>query len=164
MADPFIGEIRLFSCNFAPDGWAICNGQMLQVKQNNALFSILGNRYGGDGKETFALPNLQGRAALHPGPGMKVGDTGGEEAHALTVTEIPPHTHPLTGGSDATTFNPVTNTPGTTGKNPYAVDAKETIHPNAIGTAGGSAAHPNMQPYTVLNYCIAVTGIYPMHN
>jgi microcystin-dependent protein len=166
MAEPFIGEIRLFSFNFAPTGWAMCNGQTLQVNQNQALFTILGNTYGGDGVNTFQLPNLQGRAVMHRQDGVyPLGSTGGEENHTLTANEIPEHTHEVTAGSDSTLVSPNGNVWGTDpGVLAYTNELNsEKLYMNTDGldTSGGSAPHNNMQPYTVVNYCIALQGIFP---
>lgn len=162
MAEPFVGEIKLFSYPFAPKGWALCNGQLLQIMQNQALFSILGTTYGGDGRATFALPDLRGRAPVHKGNSITLGQSGGEEQHTLTINEMPQHTH----------FPNATNQPGSTkiatgnvwGKattNTYAQQSNSTMDVAALTNNGGSQPHTNMQPYTVLNYCIAISGIYP---
>lgn len=168
MSEPFIGEVRPFSFNYAPKGWAQCNGQLLSIAQNQALFSLLGTTYGGDGRTTFALPNLQGRVPINPGTGMPAGSIGGEETHTLTINEIPAHTHQAQGGTGVDVTNPVNNTWGTPIVTPaitaYATTIDTTMNSAALGTSGASAAHPNMQPYTVVNYCIALTGIWPPRN
>ncbi|MGO4109345.1 phage tail protein [Paenibacillus sp. YAF4_2] len=165
MAEPFIGEIRQFPFNFAPKGWAQCNGQLLPIQNNQALFSILGVTYGGNGTNNFALPNLQGRVPIHPSGTVTLGQTSGEEAHALTVNEIPQHTHQAIGGSDATASAPGGKTWGTPPSvQPFAIAPNAVMSPQAIAPAGGSQPHSNMQPYTVLNFCIALTGIYPSRN
>jgi len=163
MAEPFIGEIRLFTCNFAPKGWAPCNGQLLSIAQNTALFSLLGVTYGGDGKTNFALPNLQGRTPVNPGNGVGYGEMGGEETHILTTAELPAHTHQAIGGSDGTTGTPLNNAWGTQGE-AYSPTANTAMAPNALGTAGENQGHPNMQPFGVVQYCIALQGIWPPRN
>lgn len=164
MAEPYLGEIRLFAYGHAPKGWAQCNGQLLSVQQNQALYSLIGRSYGGDGVTTFALPNLQGRVAVHSGG--QVGDVGGVEAYTLTEAEMPHHQHTVMG-----TSNPADNRQANDliwGANattkPYSAEINTQMSSNAIGHAGQSQAHPNMQPYEVLNYCIALQGIYPTRN
>lgn len=165
MAEPFVGEIRQFPFNYAPKGWAQCNGQLLPIQSNQALFSILGVTYGGNGINTFALPNLQGRVPVHPSDTITLGQTSGEEAHTLTVNEIPQHTHQAIGGSDATASTPGGKTWGTPpGEQSFAPAANAVMSSNAIASSGGSQPHSNMQPYTVLNFCIALNGIYPSRN
>jgi microcystin-dependent protein len=177
MASPFVAEIRIFPFNFAPQGWAFCDGQLLPISQNTALFSLLGTTYGGDGKSTFALPNLQGRAPLHPGqsPGGSLFDLGqqaGEEAVTLISTQIPAHSHFLNANNGAaTTANPVGgayaqgawNAPPNSGTvNIYTTAAPDTaLAPTAIAIAGSSLPHNNMQPYLTLNFCIALQGVFP---
>ncbi|XID90252.1 phage tail protein [Paenibacillaceae bacterium WGS1546] len=164
MAEPFIGEIRLFSFGIIPKGWAPCNGQIMQVNTNQALFTVLGNRFGGDGKDTFALPDLRGRTPVDVSPEYPIGTAGGEAAHALTVNEIPQHTHQAVGDSGAATLpSPSGNVWGTTAASRpiYASTSNVKLNPEAIGTAGGSQAHNNMQPYTAVSFCIALQGIYP---
>lgn len=165
MAEPFIGEVRAFPFGFAPQGWAQCNGQLLQIAQNQALFSILGTTYGGNGTTTFALPDLQGRVPIHTSATHNLGQVGGEETHTLTLNEIPQHTHQATGGSDATVNSAAGKTWGTSPNvTPYNTSANAAMSSTAISTAGGSQGHENRQPYTVVNYCIATNGIYPTRN
>jgi len=166
MAEPFLGEIRLFSWGIVPQGWAQCNGQLLQVTQNQALFTLLGNKFGGDGKTTFALPNLQGRVPVHPDGGtVSYAQAGGEALHTLTVSEMPNHTHQATGGSDGTQSNPVGQTWGTIStRTQYIATTNGAMGDSALQAAGGSQAHENRQPYLALNYCIATLGIYPPKN
>lgn len=174
MADPFVAEIRIFPFNFPPTGWAFCNGQLLPLSQNTALFSLLGTTYGGDGKSTFALPDLQGRAAMHPGqgPGLSLrdlGETGGEPTVTLLESEMPLHNHLAncrTGaGTNFTT--PVGNiwanaAFGRGGINLYNTGAASgTMSPFAAQPSGGSLPHNNLQPYLVLNFCIALQGVFP---
>ncbi len=165
MAEPFLGEIRSFAFGVVPAGWAACNGQLLQVNQNQALFTLLGNTYGGDGKTNFALPNLQGRTPVHVGSNIQLGQSQGEQTHALTVNEMPAHTHTASASTGAA------NKPSPLGnvwaipanRDIYASEAAVTMSPNAIATAGASQPHSNMQPYTTLSYCIAIQGIFPPH-
>jgi len=166
MAEPFLSEIRLFSFGFPPKGWALCNGQLLPINQNQALFSLLGTTYGGDGRVNFALPNLQGRASIHMGAGHTLGERGGEQAHTLSISETPTHTHSLAGSSVATGGNadPTGRFLGG-GNNVYHSPANLTsLTPGSIANVGGSQAHLNMQPFLVLNFCIALQGIFPSQN
>jgi microcystin-dependent protein len=168
--DPFVAEIRIFPFNFAPKGWAFCDGQLLPLSQNTALFSLLGTTYGGDGKSNFALPNMQGNAPMHPGqgPGLSLhdlGETGGSETVSLLESEIPSHSHNVTASSqDGTDNHPVANYPAQgVGINLY-VNAGTTpvaMNDNAIAPAGGDQPHNNMQPYLTLNFCIALQGVFP---
>ena len=169
MAEPFLAEIRMMSFNFAPKGWALCNGQLMPINQNQALFSLLGTTYGGDGRQTFGLPDLQGRVPTHTGGmGHFLGEKGGEQAHTLTISEIPTHTHTLNGSTtQASTNAPDTNTvlSGSTPQNIYAGAANlVAMAPNAIANVGGSQAHPNMQPFLTINFSIALQGIFPSQN
>lgn len=163
MSEPFLGEIRLFALNYAPKGWALCNGQMLPINQNQALFSLLGTTYGGNGQTTFALPDLQGRAPVHFGGSMNLGESAGEAAHILTTQEMPAHTHLVSAASAAANAVSPEGRVWAAKENSYApVDAPEyTMSPAALSSAGGSQPHSNMQPYQVLNFCIAMQGIYP---
>jgi len=161
MAEPFLAEIRLMSFVFPPKGWALCNGQLLPIAQNQALFSLLGTTYGGNGQTTFALPNLQGRVPIHTGNGHTLGETGGETAHTLSMSELPQHTHTVVAYDGVATSaipGPTAYLAGQSG-NPYG-----TV-PNLSGptpsSIGGSQAHTNMQPYLTLSYCIALQGIFP---
>lgn len=163
MAEPFLGEVRLMSFGFAPKGWALCNGQLLPINQNQALFSLLGTTYGGNGQTTFALPNLQGRTPTHMNPDA-LGAAQGEENHLLTQGEIPGHTHQLSGTSAAaTTLVPAANVLATA-TNLYGNPPATTLLPGTLLPAGGSQPHTNMQPYLVINFCIALQGIFPSQN
>lgn len=169
MSDPFIGEVRIFSGNFAPRGWALCNGQLLPISQNTALFSILGTTYGGDGRTTFALPDLRGRSPVHFGNELPLGSRTGAEAHTLSANELPAHTHGLQGLSDvANTTTPVNSLPaakGRGGRDIYATSGPtQDLHPQAIGVTGQGQPHENMQPFLTLNFIIALQGVFPSQN
>jgi len=171
MADPFVAEIRIFPFNFAPKGWAFCDGQLLPLSQNTALFSLLGTTYGGDGKSNFALPDMQGNAPMHPGqgPGLSLhdlGETGGSETVTLLESEIPAHSHSLgaVAGFNATNNDPTGGVPGKgdAGLNPYTPSGPSvTMAVTAIAPAGGDQPHNNMMPYLTLNFCIALQGVFP---
>jgi microcystin-dependent protein len=169
MAEPFLSEIRIFSFGCAPKGWALCNGQLLPINQNQALFSLLGTTYGGNGQTTFALPNLQGRAPNHFGNGFNLGQAGGETAHTVTMSELATHTHFLTANmavvdanNNATQGVPTSNYWANSGKSQYTTAASNAVMgPSAVTNVGGSQPHLNMQPYLVLNFCIALQGIFP---
>jgi len=150
--------------NFAPIGWALCNGQLLPINQNQALYALLGTSFGGDGVTNFALPNLQGRVPLHVENADSRGQTGGEETHKLTVNEMPAHTHQANAGSDFPSATAAGNIWGGNAITNYAPTANDSMSPNALASSGGDQAHPNMQPYLVLNYCIALEGIFPSRN
>lgn len=165
MAEPFLSELRIFSFSFAPKGWVQCDGQLLPINQNQALFSLLGTTYGGDGRVNFGLPNLQGRVPLHQGQGIILGDRSGEESHTLIQTEMPIHTHvPIASGPAAAT-TPSGNLLGKgTSVNFYDPNTTTSMHASTVSNTGGSQPHPNMQPYLVLNICIALQGIFPSQN
>lgn len=168
MAEPFLSEIRIMSFVFAPKGWALCNGQLLPINQNQALFSLLGTTFGGDGRVNFALPDLRGRTPIHVGSGHTLGERGGEQAHTLSIAELPTHTH---------VWNAV-NIPATTSNNNPTVTLSQSLQsnlysaasnlqamaPNAVSNVGGSQAHLNMQPFLTLSFCIALQGIFPSPN
>lgn len=167
--DPFVAEIRIFPFNFAPKGWAFCDGQLLPLSQNTALFSLLGTTYGGNGKSNFALPDIQGRAVMHhgQGPGLSLrdlGEIGGSETVSLLESEIPSHAHLInTGVADgpAETNSPGGQVLGITNRAVYATTQQDTMSPNALAPAGGDAPHNNMQPYLTLSFCIALQGVFP---
>jgi microcystin-dependent protein len=164
MAEPFLSEIRIMSFNFAPKGWAMCNGQLLPINQNQALFSLLGTTYGGDGRVNFGLPNLQGNVPIHTGSGFTLGEKGGEQAHTISIQELPTHTHVLNGtSSTGTLIIAAGNLLGTSPTQMYqAPDNNLTpMNPASISTVGGSQAHQNMMPFLVLTFCIALQGIFP---
>ncbi|HET9050306.1 MAG TPA: tail fiber protein [Candidatus Dormibacteraeota bacterium] len=164
MSEPFLGEIKLISWNFPPKGWTFCNGQLLPINQNQALFSILGTTFGGDGRQTFGLPNLQGRSPIHVGNGIALGELGGETTHTLNISEIPAHTHVPAGVSDtAAAVDPTGNVWGA-GRPVYSPAGGSAMNPASIGATGGNQPHENMSPYLVLNFIIALQGIFPSPN
>lgn len=169
MASPFIAEIIMFGGNFAPRGWAFCEGQLLPIAQNSALFSLLGTTYGGDGRVTFGLPDLRGRVPMHPGsgPGLstrKLGQKGGDETEQLTVAQIPSHDHAAkcsdTGTSAAAVGNYWSNDAGVSSAT-YAATQNNTMNADAIGDTGGSQSHNNVQPFLCVNFIIALLGTFP---
>lgn len=167
MSEPFLSEIKIVSFNFAPRGWALCNGQILPINQNQALFSLLGTTYGGNGQTNFALPNMQGRAALHWGAGFDLGQASGETAHTVTMQEMAAHTHFLQGTSNSTndSVNPGDNLPATLGSTIYGQATNlVSCNPGSIPAVGGSQPHTNMMPTLVLNFIIALQGIFPSRN
>jgi len=166
MTEPFLGEVRAMSFGYAPRGWAQCNGALLPISQNQALFSLLGTTFGGNGQTTFALPNLQGRTPIHAGNGYQLGQNGGEAAHTLTTTELPGHVHTASGsvgGADSTG-------PGNAFMTQRATQAYHAptntvpLNPQSLQSIGGSQPHENMQPYTTVNFCIALQGVFPSQN
>ncbi|HEX6095154.1 MAG TPA: tail fiber protein [Thermoanaerobaculia bacterium] len=168
MAEPFLSEIRIMSFVFAPKGWALCNGQLLPINQNQGLFSLLGTTFGGDGRVNFALPDLRGRTPIHVGSGHTLGERGGEQAHTLSIAELPEHVHVL----NATTVLATTSTSGSgvmlaqsAGANLYATASNlVAMAPGQVTNTGGSQAHLNMQPFLTLSFCIALQGIFPSPN
>jgi microcystin-dependent protein len=168
MAEPFLSEIRLMSFVFAPKGWALCNGQLLPINQNQALFSLLGTTFGGDGRVNFALPDLRGRAPVHVGSGHTLGERGGEQAHTLSIAEVPTHTHGVSATSAAATTQDPTGrvlaqSPATNRSYGNATGLV-ALSPESVANVGGSQAHLNMQPFLTLSFCIALQGIFPSPN
>ena len=182
MSEPYISEIKIMSFGYAPRGWAQCNGQLLPINQYQTLFALLGTTYGGDGRTTFALPNLQSRAPLHMGNGVALGERLGEATHTIVTSEMPTHNHGMfadgttPGANNSNTPAPADDksppkvlgqSVGSMGVPPVAfgvqvysgADPNSALNPAVIGVAGGSQPHPNLQPYTVLNFCIALTGV-----
>ena len=166
MAEPFLSEIRLFGFGHAPKGWALCNGQLLPINQNQALFSLLGTTYGGNGQTTFALPDLRGRCAMHEGQGHTLGEKAGASSVTITQQTMPTHLHtanaatsngdsPIPTGNYMGAFNNAYRTPGAN---------LIPIHPTTVSSVGGSQPHQNMSPYLVINFCIALIGIFPSQN
>jgi microcystin-dependent protein len=172
MSEPFLSEIKIFAFNFAPKGWALCNGQFLPINQNQALFALLGTTYGGNGQTTFALPNLRGRVPIHEGSGHTLGEAAGSTAVTLNIQQLPTHLHTLTsnmavGGSavNATVGEPTGNYWANNGKAHFSTSNPDAVMaPAAVSNVGGSQPHTNVQPYLVLNFCIALQGIFPSQN
>src|SRR5829696_7366737 len=164
MAQPYVGEIRMFAGNFAPAGWMFCEGQLLPISENEVLFQLIGTTYGGDGQSTFNLPDLRGRLPIHQGNGFILAETGGVEQVTLTVQQIPSHTHPLLGSSDiANTPNPGGNVLGRSGQVLMFFNGAPTVamSPQMVSPVGGSQPHTNFQPYLCLNFIISLFGIFP---
>ena len=170
MAEPFLSEIRIVSFNFPPKGWALCNGQLLPINQNQALFSLLGTTFGGDGRVNFGLPDLRARTPIHVGSGHALGERGGEPAHTLSISELPTHTHVVNGSSAAADAavpggNLLGAADNTTFGTAYSGASNlAAFSPQAVGNVGGSQAHLNMQPFLTLSFCIALQGIFPSPN
>jgi microcystin-dependent protein len=165
MAEPFLAEIRIMSFVFAPKGWALCNGQLLPINQNQALFSLLGTTFGGDGRVNFALPDLRARVPIHVGSGHTLGERAGEQAHTLSVAELPAHQH-VVQGSSANADTPVAaGSVLAAANNVYASPTNLVpLQPATLSPVGGSQAHLNMQPFLTLSFCIALQGIFPSPN
>ena len=169
MSSPFVAEIRIFACNFPPTGWAFCNGQLLPISQNTALFALLGTTYGGDGRSTFALPDLRGRAPMHPGPGPglsshHLGEAGGSEAVTLLEEDVPAHTHgclATTRAADTRQVGPTASFARSTGGTLYHAASDVALASAALAPAGGGASHNNMMPYLAVPFCIALQGVFP---
>ena len=165
MSTPYLGEIKIVSFNIVPKGWALCNGQLLPINQNQALFSLLGTTYGGNGQTNFALPNLQGRTPVHVGGGIILGERGGESVHTLNISELPAHTHtPVGSANQANAASPNGNLWAAQTSGAYSSTANTYMMPASILAAGGSQPHENMSPYLVLYFIIALQGIFPSTN
>jgi microcystin-dependent protein len=166
MSNPYVGEIRIFAGNFAPSGWMFCEGQLLPISEYETLFQLIGTTYGGDGQETYALPDLRGRVPVHQGSGLTQGESGGAEQVALTAQQIPAHTHPLFGSAaNASATSPSGGVPGTmpeVATSAYGSDAPlTTLAPQSISPMGGSQPHDNMQPFLCVDFIISLYGIFP---
>lgn len=171
MAEPFLSEIRIMSFVFAPKGWALCNGQLLPINQNQGLFSLLGTTFGGDGRVNFALPDLRARVPIHVGSGHTLGEKGGEQAHTLSISELPQHTHTFNGSNANASTNVSGNSVLANGRTANGANPINYYDPNAanlvalqapsLANVGGSQAHLNMQPFLTLSFCIALQGIFP---
>jgi len=164
MGEPYVGEIRMFAGNFPPSGWMFCSGQLLPISENEVLFNLIGTTYGGDGQETFALPNLQSRVPVHPGSTIQQAETGGVESVTLSVQQMPIHKHAWLGSNDAAntqtpTGGVVANTQASTYFN--AFDAQTNFSSLSVGSVGGSQPHENLQPYGCLNYILSLFGVFP---
>jgi len=164
MAEPFICEIRLMSFVFPPKGWALCNGQLLPINQNQALFSLLGTTFGGDGRVNFALPDLRGRLPMHVGFGHTLGERGGEESHTVSTQELPTHTHAARAATTATAVAPSGAYWASPGKQAFRPSPNAPMAPQLVENSGGSQSHPNMSPFLTLSFCIALQGIFPSPN
>jgi microcystin-dependent protein len=175
MSEPYLGEIRCFSFGFPPKGWALCNGQLMAINANQALFAILGTTYGGNGTTNFALPNLQGQAPAHVGPGFALGQAVGQPNHTLIITEIPAHSHAIMsdiiepgGATEHAALPSITAAIGPSNPdglyNTSVGSNSVTLAGSVLSSAGGSQPHPNMQPYLVLSFCVATVGIFPTRN
>jgi microcystin-dependent protein len=164
VAQPYVGEIRMFAGNFAPAGWMFCEGQLLPISENETLFQLIGTTYGGDGQSTFALPDLRGRVPVHMGSGFILAETGGAEEITLTVNQIPAHSHPLLASTaSGTVATPVNNVLAeSVSINPYIQDvANSNMNPAAVSAVGGSQPHTNFQPYLCIDFIISLFGIFP---
>jgi microcystin-dependent protein len=165
MGTPYLSEIRIVSFNFPPKGWAFCNGQVMSINQNQALFALMGTTYGGDGQTTFALPNLQGCAPMHAGNGFVQGQTGGEANHTLTLQELPAHAHQAQGVTTvASSGSPAGEAWADSVSDPYSASANTTMAPSSLSNQGGNQPHNNVPPYLVMNFVIALQGIFPSRN
>jgi len=165
MSTPFLGEIRMFGGNFAPRAWALCQGQLMAISQNDALYALLGTTYGGDGQTTFGLPDLRGRIPIHPGSGFVVGQLSGTETVTLTTQQIPSHTHAPLANTAAAGKDPTNSVPGGGGPAWFAPGAPTlSMAANMIGNAGGNQPHENMMPYLAVNFIISLEGIFPSQN
>ena len=165
MSEPFLAEIKIISWNYAPKGWAFCNGQLLPINQNQALFSLLGTTYGGNGQTTFGLPDFRGRAPIHTSGNFPLGQKGGEEAHTVTMSELPQHTHQVNASTTPGTVNvPTGGFLANSNVSPYRTTANTTFSPQMVSNVGGSQTHENRQPFLVLNFVVALQGIFPSQN
>ena len=170
MSEPFLAEVKMVGFNFAPRGWAFCDGQILPINQNQSLYSLLGTTYGGDGRTTFALPDLRGRTPVHVGSGINQGQKGGEEGHTLTTAEMPQHTHSSSAntatGNQGSDISPTNNVLASQARRELPIYAQPTnlTHLSPVANTGGGQPHENMQPFLAVNFCIALQGLFPSRN
>ena len=166
MSEPFIAEVKLISWNYAPRGWAFCNGQLLPINQNQALFSLVGTTYGGNGQTNFALPDLRGRAPIHMGGGFIQGQSGGESAHTLTLQELPAHSHAVSGNNAAANagFTAGNTWAPVTGSNIFGTTPNAALDTSVVSATGGNQPHEDTQPFLAVNFVIALVGIFPSRN
>jgi microcystin-dependent protein len=165
VSEPFLSEIKIMSFNFPPKGWALCNGQLLPINQNQALFALLGTTYGGNGQTNFALPDLRGRVPIHMGSGHTLGETAGAEAVTVNIQQLPTHLHTFSGSSANANIPTSGNSVFGTSNNMYAAATNLVpLRSDTVTSIGGNQAHTNMEPYLVLNFCIALQGIFPSRN
>lgn len=165
MSEPFLGELKLVSFNFSPKGWAMCNGQLMAINTNQALFSVLGTTFGGDGRVTFGIPNLQGRTPVGAGQGVVLGEMAGESSHTVTLSEIPTHIHVIQAAGTANTDAAPGNLLGGQGAGAFATPTNlVAMNPAMLAAVGGSQPHPNQQPFLVMTWIIALQGIFPSQN
>ncbi|PWJ58077.1 microcystin-dependent protein [Dyadobacter jejuensis] len=171
MAEPFLSEIRMVSFTFPPKGWALANGQLLPINQNQALYSLLGTTFGGDGRVNFALPDYQGRVPMHVSQGHRLGEKGGEQSHTLSVSELPSHTHLMSAIDPGSSDNNINNPSNSLFSNSKPADLYQNtlanltaLSPNTIGGGGGNQSHINMQPFLTISFCIALQGVFPTRN
>ena len=165
MAEPFLGEVRMFGFKFAPRGWAMCDGQILPINQNQSLYSLLGTAYGGDGRTSFALPDMRGRTPINPDANHSLGEKGGEETHMLTIDEMPQHQHFFRGSTATVTTNePAGNVVGINPGAPYTTTSNGKMGAQQLGETGLDHGHQNMQPFLTVNFCIAMRGLFPSRN
>jgi len=164
MSQPFLAEIRMFAFGFPPRGWALCNGQILPINQNQALFSLMGTMYGGNGQTTFALPDLRGKTPISFGGNKVQGQIGGEESHTLTINEMPAHVHTVSASNAVPDAPLPASDYSAQNTGAYAPTPDATMAPTAVGNSGGSQPHPNMGPYLVISFCVCLQGIFPSRN
>jgi microcystin-dependent protein len=165
MAEPFLSEVRIMSFGFAPKGWAMCNGQLMPINQNQALFSLLGTAFGGDGRTTFALPDFRGRTPIHVGSGHTLGEKAGAQSVTLTIANLPAHTHQVMASTqNGDSLNPAGNVFSAMSNAYRSPDNLTSLRPDTLTNTGGSQAHLNMQPFLALTFCIALQGIFPSPN
>jgi microcystin-dependent protein len=164
MGTPYLGEVKICAFNFAPKGWAMCNGQLMAINQNQALFALLGTFYGGNGVQTFALPNLQGRAPVHQGSGFVVGQVGGEVNHTVILSELPAHVHGIGAVSHPGTSNAPAANYFAAHRGGYADSPNDQLVAQTVSNVGGSQPHNNLPPILVLNFCVALVGVFPSRN